>query len=313
MRVHIRTAAALVAGSIVLMACANVDRAATPDTTPADADAAEQHGLVHTTTGFRTPESVLYVPGDDVYFVSNINGAPADKDNNGFISRMSSAGVIDSLMFVSGGRDGITLHAPKGMALVGDTIWVTDIDVLRGFNRKTGAAVATIAFDPAPLFLNDVAAGEDGSLYVTDTGIRFQDGEMSHPGPNRVYRVRGRQVSVAVDGNVLGGPNGITWDRANQRFLIVPFASTDILEWRPGQPPTPIASGVGSFDGVEVLPDGRVLISSWADSSIYILSNDSLHRAITGVPAPADIGVDTRRGRVAIPIFTEDRVEIWRY
>jgi hypothetical protein len=45
---------------------------------------------------------------------------------------------------------------------------------------------------------------------------------------------------------------------------------------------------------------------------VYVLdSTATLVRYIAGVPSPADIGLDTRRNRVAIPIFTQDRVEIW--
>src|SRR2546426_6734142 len=38
--------------------------------------------------GFLTPESVLHDTVQDIYFVSNINGSPTAKDNNGFISRV---------------------------------------------------------------------------------------------------------------------------------------------------------------------------------------------------------------------------------
>src|SRR5437764_1461290 len=43
--------------------------------------------------GFLTPESVLHDPVQDIYFVSNINGSPTAKDNNGFISRVRPDGA----------------------------------------------------------------------------------------------------------------------------------------------------------------------------------------------------------------------------
>src|SRR6266851_4924042 len=43
--------------------------------------------------GFLTPESVLHDPVQDIYFVSNINGGPTTKDNNGFISRVRPEGA----------------------------------------------------------------------------------------------------------------------------------------------------------------------------------------------------------------------------
>jgi len=43
---------------------------------------------VATIAGFLAPESVLHDTAQDIYFVSNINGSPTAKDNNGFISRV---------------------------------------------------------------------------------------------------------------------------------------------------------------------------------------------------------------------------------
>src|SRR5207249_6868608 len=61
---------------------------------------------VLTVPGFKTPESVKYDPDLDMYFVTNINGNPSAKDNNGFISRIRPDGTVDSLAFVAGGRGG---------------------------------------------------------------------------------------------------------------------------------------------------------------------------------------------------------------
>ena len=63
----------------------------------------------------------------------------------------------------------MTLNAPKGMALRGDTLFVADIDILRMFNRRTGAPLGGVdVAERGATFLNDVAVGPDGSLYITD-------------------------------------------------------------------------------------------------------------------------------------------------
>jgi hypothetical protein len=72
---------------------------------------------------------------------------------------------------------------------------------------------------------------------------------------------------------------------------------------------TPIGPGPGGYDGVEVLSDGRVLVSSWADSSVQVISNGAYRKVIGNVEAPADIGVDTKRNVVAVPRFNAGRVE----
>jgi hypothetical protein len=72
-----------------------------------------------------------------------------------------------------------------------------------------------------------------------------------------------------------------------------------------------VASGIGRFDGVEVMGDGRILVSSWADSSIHAFAEGKDERVIRHLSQPADIGLDTRRNRVAIPLGMVDRVQFW--
>src|SRR2546423_2403727 len=258
--------------------------------------------------GFQTPESVKWDSTQDVYFVSNVNGAPSAKDGNGYITRLGPAGLVMDSAFIKG------LNAPKGMALVHDTLWVADIDQVRAFEARPAAPVAAISLSGA-IFLNDIAAAPDGSLYVTDTAIRFgANGQVEHPGTDQTFRIGpDRQVSVAIKSDSLGRPNGITWDASNQRFIVVPFGATKILAWKPGETTTTtLGTGAGQFDGVEITKDGAVWVSSWADSSVYRYAGGQGANLVKGVPSPADIGYDGRRNRLLVPIFSGNRVEIWQ-
>ncbi len=254
--------------------------------------------------GFTAPEAVRYDPDQDVYFVSNFGAGDAGElDDNGFISRMRPDGSIESLRFVAGGAAGVTLHSPRGMTIVGDTLWVADADAVRGFHRRTGAPLASVDFSAQDLgFLNDVAADAEGAVYVTDTGR------------DRVYRVRGGPV-VALTDAALGRPNGITWDAGNRRFVVVPYGGdSTIRAWTPG---SDAMIGVGTssggrFDGVELLGDGRLLVASQADTSLHLFENGRGRPIIRTGGRPADIAVDTRRNRVAVPIIALNRVEIWQ-
>src|SRR3989449_7596573 len=265
--------------------------------------------------GFLTPESVLHDPVQDIYFVSNINGGPTTKDNNGFISRVRPDGAVENLKFIEGGRAGVTLHAPKGLALNADTLWVADIDAVRAFNAKTGAFVDSVSLSKlGAVLLNDVAVAPTGALYITDTGVKFDDvGNMLHPGPDRVFRIGpDRAVTVALRGDTLDRPNGIAVDPVGRRFVIVQLGGRSVLAWKPeDKAPKVIARGAGGFDGV-VVARGRILVSSWNDSTVASYETGQEVKVVTGVPGAADIGYDARRNRLLVPILPPNRVEVWQ-
>jgi hypothetical protein len=265
------------------------------------------------TDSMKVPESVRYDADLDAYFVSNVNGNPSQKDGNGFIAKVEAGNTSAMTMFVQSGKNGATLNGPKGMAIVGDTLWVADIDYMRAFNKKTGAVIANVDLRPLKVsFLNDVVAGPDGSIYVTDTGIRFDEkGAMTHPGHDQIIKLIARKPTVAMKSDsALKAPNGIAWDAVNGRFVLGPFNGQAVSAWKDGDTTvTTIASGPGGYDGVEVLGDGRILVTSWADSSVQVFSNGAFHKVVGGVEGPADIGIDTKRNVLAVPRFNAGRVE----
>ena len=262
------------------------------------------------------PESVKYDPDQDVYFITNMNGFGSVKDNNGYISRVSASNIDDIRTFVQGGSHGVTLHAPKGTAIHGDTLWVCDIDALRGFDRHGGAPLATIDFAPyGAVLLNDIAVGPDGTLHVTDTGIQMTEKGVIFSGGDKMFVVGpNHTVRVAASGAQLDKPNGITWDATAKRWLYVSFDPfhSHLFTFHEGDTTRAVLdSGNGKWDGVEALPDGRILLSSWTDSTVHLLANGHDERLVRNVPAPADSGVDTKRGLVLVPLGVLSRVELW--
>jgi hypothetical protein len=299
------------AGLVLVAACGGERKDAAPaDTTAAAPAAPTEARKIGTVKGLQNPESVRWDAEQGIWFVSNVNGNPSAKDNNGYISRLKPDGSVDSLKFVSAGRNKVTLNGPKGMAIVGDTLWVADIDAVRGFNRKTGAPIASIPV-PGAKFLNDITAGPDG-LYITDTGIHIgANGKMTHPGPDRVFKIAGRKVTTALTFKGQPAPNGITWDSTASRFVIVPNGDTTIVSWAPGDSaPQRVATAPTMMDGVEALGGGRYLVTSWADSSLNLVANGKVTRIAAGIAAPADIGFDRAGGKVAVPQLTENTVEL---
>ncbi|MBA3658016.1 MAG: hypothetical protein H0W67_00275 [Gemmatimonadales bacterium] len=263
---------------------------------------------VAVTRGFDAPEAIEYDADLDVWFVANVNGTPSAKDGNGYISRLKSDGSIETKKFIQSGRKGVTLNAPKGMATVGDTLWVADLDVARAFNKRTGAPIATVTMPTKARFLNGAAAGPDG-VYMTDTGV---NDKFEHPGPDQIFRIAGRKATVALTSAALSGPNGIAWDAAKKRFIIVPFMGTNILSWAPGaKAPQPLGAGPGQQDGVLSLADGRILSTSWTDSSLFVMQHGGARQIARPVPSPADIDINPKTQVVGVPLLMENRVEFW--
>ncbi len=307
-----RRAAFATLALLSLGACAKKDEAP-----PAEAPPARDPNtpLYAVGSGLQTPESVLWDAARGVWYVSNINGNPPQKDDNGYILRLGANGeVMDTVPFINGADDDITLHAPKGMALKGDTLWVADIDAVRAFDVNTGKQVGSV--DVRPLratFLNDVAIGNDGGIYITDSGIAFKaDGSVTHPGKSRVFVIRNMAASEAVVLPKESAANGIAWNSSRNAWTIVGFNTADIYEWVPGaKEATVVGTGVGGADGLLVLPGNRAIYTSWADSSLNVFESGASRTLRKGLNAPADIGYDPARKLVAVPLFTSNRVEFW--
>ena len=113
----------------------------------------------------KNPESVAYAPKQNVLFVSNVNGKPTQKDQNGFISKVSpSNGSIIELNWVTG------LNAPKGIAISNNNsrLYVSDITDLVEIDIDNGKIIKRFNA-PGSAFLNDVVSDNQGNIYVSDT------------------------------------------------------------------------------------------------------------------------------------------------
>jgi hypothetical protein len=307
---------------VAVGACNRRDRDATSTGTAEDNRALAESAAVYEkssgtfrkvgeTPNLQGPESARYDRDLDVWFVANINGQPSGKDNNGYISRLRPDGTPYTVKFIEGGKKGVTLNAPKGLAINGDTLWVADIDFARAFNKRTGAVIANVSAQGRAKFLNGATVGPDGAIYMTDTGVIFgSGGQISHPGPDQVFRITRGGAKAVLTSPMLAGPNGIVWDQKEKRFVIVSFLGSGIYGWKPGDNEVDsLASGPGQQDGVAVLPDGRLLVTSWTDSSLFVVENGQAKKVAGGIASPADIDINTKDSRVAVPQLMVNKVQ----
>ncbi len=251
-------------------------------------------------TGFQTPESVLWDEADDRYLVSNINGSPMDLDNNGYISIVAPDGKVTTEKWIAGGEKKVKLDAPKGTAIANGTLYVTDITVVRMFDLKTGASKGDMKV-PGAVFLNDAAAGADGTVYVSDTGMKLGKNGPEPAGADAIYSIdKGGKLKTIAKSKDLGGPNGL-WIQ-DKNVLVVSFGAAGLYRVDDkGKMQDVTKLPKGSLDGIVQAGDS-LLISSWEGSAVYKGKLGGTFEAVLeNQKSPADIGWGKKRSRVLVP------------
>jgi sugar lactone lactonase YvrE len=245
------------------------------------------------TKGFSVPEGVVYAPRLDAFVVSNIaGGAPLEQDGDGFLSRLSLDGEIVDLRFVEG------LDAPKGMAIVGSTLYVSDVDELVEVDLDAGEVTERHAVDGAR-FLNDVTIGPEGAVYVSDmaTGL--------------IHVLRGGTVEVWSDDGRLtsdsGNVNGLLAE--DGRLLAYVGDKLWAIDWE-DQSYDLVAEGLGSGDGLVPDGNGGYVLTNWVGRIFHLDGQGAIatlsDTRLLGVNS-ADPGV-APDGTVTVPTFFDDAV-----
>ncbi len=261
--------------------------------------------------GFQTPESVAYDEANDRYLVSNINGKPGEADNNGYISLVGTDGKMILEKFIAGGVNKVTLHAPKGTAIANGFLYISDLDTVRKFDLKTGAPKGDIKI-PGATFLNDVDADANGNVYVSDTGIKFGAKGPEGTGTDAVYVIdKAGKIKTLAKSPDLARPNGVyAGDKSG--LWVVTFGAAKIYRLDDkGKKQDETTLPAGSLDGI-VKNGDDVYVSSWETSSVYKgKPGGTFTVAIPNVKAPADIGLDTKRKRILVPLFMDNAIEAY--
>lgn len=260
--------------------------------------------------GFDGPWSALHDVAADVYLVSSVNGQPLEKDGNGYISRVRPDGAMER-HWLRSGVGGVTLHAPKGMAIHAGILHVADVDVVRRFDAASGAPRGETAI-PGAGFLDDVAVGPDGSVFVSDRGVG--GGSPSAAGTDAIWRIApDGALSALAKGEALGQPSALV---ARPQGLYVAgsrdgvFAQIDYRGVRTELATAPTAQLVG-LARVEDAAGAGWIAASQAGRCLYRFDAKGGVQRLPGAPITAgDIGFDAGRGRLLLPVFAADRLEV---
>jgi len=279
------------------------------------AELAKINKLWETANDLKNPESVAYSPKLNVLFVSNVNGKPTEKDQNGFISKVSPAnGSIIELNWVTG------LNAPKGIALSNNNnkLFVSDLTDLVEIDINTGKIIKRFNA-PGSAFLNDVVSDKQGNIYVSDTIT------------NTIYKLDGNNITSTLQpwlqSAQLNGPNGLHVDESKNKLIVAslgkfskPGAGIEVVDLK-NKTITPLGkegttSPFGGLDGIESDPTGeRYYVTDNPAGKLYLVNADGtgygtlidLH-----TQGAADIGFIPSQSTVIIPLMKDNKLAAYK-
>lgn len=144
-------------------------------------------------SGLHQPESAVASPGKPLLYISNMNGSPFEKNGKGYISTAEKgSGKLLKQYWITG------LDAPKGITIYQQKLYVADIQTLRVFDVNSGSPIAHYHV-PAAQMLNDVAADENGNIYVSD----WLEGT--------IYRLNQNKFTLWLKHPAIQHPNGLLY------------------------------------------------------------------------------------------------------
>lgn len=252
-----------------------------------------------------TPESVLYDEQHNVIFISNVDGAPNEKDGKGYISVVSVNGEIENKYWIEG------LNAPKGLARNGNLLYVSDLDTLVEINIDNGKILHRY-IAPKAKFLNDVAVNNDDSVYVSDMVT------------NTIYQLKDKKFTVWLQDAALENPNGLlienddliigSWGKMIDGFATnipghlkrVSLITKEIESLGNGNP-------IGNLDGVESDGTGRYYVTDWLNGGLFLIDRTGHAEIILSLEkGSADHEVVLEKSLIIIPKMLEDKVTAYK-
>ncbi len=291
---------------IILTGCSEESEAPASGGSETEAVGASPLTLVWELGGLNNPESAVYDPASGTLFVSNVNGAAVAFDGNGYLSQLSLDGALLAQHWLTG------LNAPKGMAIDGGTLYVADIDTLVAVDLATATVSASYLVEDAK-FLNDVAVGDDGAVYVSDMML------------DRIHRLHNGEFQIWLESPSLESPNGLLVE--GDRLILgswgsmVEGFSTEVAGHLKAislvdQSITSLGSGepVGNLDGVESDGMGGYYVTDWVAGKLYQFTP-------AGVPmlrleleqGMADHEVLVNRRLIVLPMMKGDKVLAYQF
>jgi len=234
----------------------------------------------------------LFDAGNKVLYASNIDGTdPWAKDGRGSVAKVGLDGKIINAEWVKG------LHAPKGMGLYKNMLYVADVDRVVLIDVTKGAISQIIQVEGAG-GLNDISINKEGAVYVSDSKNK------------KLFRIENGASSVFIEN--LKGPNGVL---AHQQNLYI-LDNGGAYKVNPDKTLSMITDGMeGGTDGIENVLDNDFIVSCWA-GVIYYLKADGTKEKLLDTREQkinsADIAYDSVNRIVYVPTFWKNNIVAYK-
>jgi DNA-binding beta-propeller fold protein YncE len=248
-----------------------------------------------TDTILKTPESVIYDSVRNVLYVSNVNLEPRMKDENGFISRIDLNGKVTDVIWIEG------MSGPKGMAIIGDTLFTADIDQVIAMDINAGKIIRKIPVEGARL-LNDITTDGAGGLYISDTDA------------NKIFWYAGGKITEWL-GQGLNGPNGLLI--AGDSLLLASQGSNDFSSIKiMTKDIRKLTDSIIHADGIAFTgKPGYYLVSDW-NGEVYIINPDNSKTSVLNTKKEqtnsADIEYIIKDSLLLVPTFFKNSVVAYK-
>lgn len=243
----------------------------------------------------KTPESVIHDETRDVLYVSNVNENPWEKDENGFISKVSTTGEILELKWVTG------FSGPKGMAILENKLFVADLDEVGIIDIEKGEPIEKIKVEGAS-GLNDITPNKKGGLFISDSN------------GGKLYQYMDGKITLFHD-DTPGRPNGLFVDQGK---LLVAFSGTaEFLSYDlTTKEKSIIATEIGHGDGITPTTDmDTYLVSDWS-GEVFIINKKGDKQSLLNTKEQekntADIWFIQDQNLVLVPTFFDNRVVAYK-
>ncbi len=249
-------------------------------------------------------ESIVYDASRNVYYVSLM---AEDVEGDGAIAKVNADGSIEDRKFVD------NLNNPKGLAIRGNSLFVSDEVFLVEINLKTGQIQNRFMGYQAKS-LNDVAVDDQGYVYVSDMGN------------NSIYQLdKEGNFKLWYKSDELQTPNGLLAEKDN--LYVAGWASADTKDTdapkggfmklklnNTNQEVVKITSELGNLDGIQKYDDNNFLVSSWSTGEIFKISKGGkVDRVMKAERSVGDILYLPKKNILALPMNIQNRVIFYTY